>query len=470
MRRAAASILLTVALQASTAGWSKPLLLRDVNVLPMDGDRVLEHHSVLIDEGVIVAMGPSGSLAVDEDAEVVDASGQYLLPGLSDMHAHIDGYASESGAVTGTSVGENQLLMYLATGITLLRDTAGSEGHATTRQKLQSNTWLGPELHYTTPVLEGENAVWDFSTKVLNADAVDELIAGYAESEYWGVKTYHTLSADVFEAVLASAAKHDLPVVGHVPFEVGIEDALRGGMLTIEHLRGYDFDGMSVETLVKDGGRSKERFSSITRMSDARMNTLVELTMVEGVWNCPTLAISRFLYDPQSRAALADHPRFPLVHPTLRSAVVNSSSLDDIFSAEAKAALREATPRSLELIRRLHEMGAGLLIGTDAVVPAWVPGFTPIDEMKMMASSGISNYEVLRMATVNAAEVLDLSSERGTISVGKRASLILLKENPLRDLDALWKLRGVAHNGLWLSYDDLKAGLEQQAESFPDAS
>ncbi|MEQ8515906.1 MAG: amidohydrolase family protein [Chromatocurvus sp.] len=447
-------------------------MIRNVSVLPMDAERTLSNQSVLIDDGVIVAMGPSGLFSGSDDTTVIEGAGKYLMPGLSDMHAHIAGYADdyEQEAAAGISISENQLLMYLASGVTLLRDTAGSEQHFDMQQRLKDNQWLGPELYFTSLILEGEQAVWDSSHKVLTPEAVDPLIAGYAHRGYWGVKVYHTLSAAVFDEIIAAGERHQIPIIGHVPFEVGIDDALQSGMLTIEHLRGYDFDGMQAEALFADGGRSRERFSSITRMSDERMADLVAQTVANGVWNCPTLAMGRFLYDADARAALTVDPRYPMVHPDLRASVENSSSLDEIFSPDAKAALKESSPHSLELTRRLHDAGAGLLIGTDSVIPAWVPGFTPIDEMQEIASSGISNYEVLRMATVNAADVLGLSADRGTIAVGKQASFILLDADPSSDLGALWKLSGVMHNGVWLTQQALEAQLRLQMESFSDAS
>ncbi|MEQ8263342.1 amidohydrolase family protein [Pseudohaliea sp.] len=464
-------LLWTLSLVFAALTHAETLLVQNVTVLPMNAQDQLDAQDVLIREGRIAALADHGLLNVPADTTVIDGRGRTLLPGLSDMHAHIAGYAEgerdEPGEATITSVAENQLLMYLATGVTLLRDTAGSEAHFTIRERLERGDWLGPQLRFTSPVLEGERAVWEFSTKVTEPGEAAELIAGYAERGYWGIKTYHTLDAEVFEAILDAARANGLPVIGHVPFEVGIDEALSSGMLTIEHLRGYDFDGMDAEALFADGGRSRERFVSLVRMSDARMDELVALTVAEGVWNCPTLAINRFLAEPESRAALVEEPRYRLVHPELRSSVENASALDEIFSPDAKAALREALPRSLELVRRLHAAGGRLLIGTDAVVPAWVPGFTPIDEMKMIEQSGVPRADVLRMATVDAARLLGLDAERGTIAVGKGASLILVSGNPLEDLDALWQLEGVIHAGRWHSHEDLQAALEAQAARFP---
>ncbi len=444
---------------------AETLLLANVHVLPMDTERVLEGQSVLVVDGVLRAIGATGSVRAPPDAQVIDGTGAYLMPGLSDLHAHISGYALGESEEGLSQVAANQLLLYLATGVTLLRDTSGSDAHRGYRRLLESGKELGPELHFTTPVLEGENAVWDFSVKLFDPAEVERQIARYRSEGYWGVKTYHTLSAGVFEAVVRAARKHDLPVVGHVPFGVGIDRALELGMTTVEHLRGYDFDGLSPEELTADGGRSAKRFRVISEMSDERMEELVQQTLVAGTWNTPTLAVNRFLFDAEARAALAQHPRFRHVHPTLQGMVLNANALDAIFSPEAKAALRDVLPDQQKLIRRLHQAGAGILIGTDATVPAWVPGFTPIDEMQLIEQAGVSRFEVLQAATRDAAAVLGIEAERGTVSVGKRASLILLGDNPLDDLEHLWSLRGVVHQGRWLSRQTLEARLEEQAQT-----
>jgi len=237
---------------------------------------------------------------------------------------------------------------------------------------------------------------------------------------------------------------------------------LRAGMNSIEHLRGYDFDGMSEEELAVDGGRSAERFISLDKMSDERMNELIQQTAAANTWNIPTLAIVRFLYDGDGRAALAEQPRFRRTHPSTQQSVRGATVLDEMFSPESRAALREVQPRQLELIRKLNAAGAGVLVGTDSIVPAYVPGFTVIDEIKMLAASGMSVFDVLHSTTAGAAAYFGIDTQRGTLSVGMQASLILLGGNPLEDLDHLWSLRGVLHQDRWLSMTDMEAMLDEQ--------
>ena len=244
---------------------AETILLKDVNILPMNTARVVENQALLVKNGLIVAMGNDGTLVVPAGARVIDGQGGYVMPGLSDMHTHIRGYADASTAGASPEIAANQLMLYLATGVTLLRDMSGSTGHIDYQQRINSGELPGPELYFTSPVLEGENAAWKASLKVTDPKEVEALVAGYAADGYWGVKIYHTISAEVFDAVATAAEKYGLPVVGHVPFAVGIDGALRAGMDSIEHLRGYDFDGMSEEELAVDGGDRRSGLSRWTR-------------------------------------------------------------------------------------------------------------------------------------------------------------------------------------------------------------
>lgn len=453
--------------RSETGEVRRTILLTNTHVLPMDAPRVIDNQAVLIRDGRIAAIGSIDVITPPPDALVVDAEGGYLMPGLSDMHAHLPGYSDGGESTNAAQLVANQLLLYLATGVTLLRDMSGSPAHFDYRQRTGSGDLAGPELFFTSPIIEGEDAVWPFSVKLVDPKGADNLVATFAEQGYWGLKVYHTLSSETFDALCIAAKRHGLRVAGHVPFSVGIQRALAQQMCSIEHLRGYDFDGLTAEELAQDGGRSAKRFRALAAMSEDRMVDLVRLTVQARTWNVPTLAINRFLYDRDARAAVANHPRLALVPPALQECVRNPEQLDALFTTDAKEALRGILPRQQELVRRLHQGGAGILVGTDSDIPAYVPGFTPIDEMKLIAKGGVPIFEVLQAGTLDAAVFLGIEDDRGTVSVGKSASLILLKKNPLEDLDHLWDLVGVVHQGRWLSFSNLERELTRLAEQCP---
>jgi imidazolonepropionase-like amidohydrolase len=143
----------------------------------------------------------------------------------------------------------------------------------------------------------------------------------------------------------------------------------------------------------------------------------------------------------------------------------NLAGLDAIFPPDSRDALREAYPVMLDFIKGLSDAGAGMLVGTDSVVPGYVPGFTVIDEIQSFVDAGLTNFKALEAATSAPARYLGIEDERGTIAVGKRADLILLAGNPLDDLSALWDLAGVMLAGRWHSFAALEAALDAQRRS-----
>ncbi|MEQ8801972.1 MAG: amidohydrolase family protein [Haliea sp.] len=458
---AAGTLLAGVALAAS--GDAGVTAVTGVTVIPMDAERTLLNQTVVIADGRIVAMGETGTVQVPTGVSRINGTGRYLIPGLADMHAHVYGYDLAEQETQDLSEVQAQLLVYAATGVTLLRDAAGTPGHLLYRERVAAGDWIGPDLFVASPIFEGERNVWDFTVKVTDPAAVEPLIADYAKSGYWGLKIYHTISPGVFDAIMVSAQTHELPVMGHVPFDMGIDATLESGITSIEHLRGYDFDGVPIASLWADGGRSRERFSSWNRMTPERRDELVAKTVAAGVWNVPTLAVNRMLFDPAARAAVIKHPRFARLLPAMQEGMKSMEGLDAIFSLDSREALREAYPVMLEFIKALSDVGAGLMTGTDSGVPGYVPGFTVIDEIQSFGEAGLTPFQALQASTIAPARYLGIADDRGTVAVGKRADLVLLDNNPLEDLSALWEISGVFLTGRWHSLADLEAALDEQS-------
>ena len=374
-----------------------------VHVISMLSERVLKNQIVIVKQGKITQIINNDDISLPENIIRINAHGKYLLPGLSDMHTHIRG--------------EEDLLLYLATGVTTLRNLSGSEDILTLISKIDKGEVLGPELYSTSPILEGENFTWPFSVKITDPSEADSLIKGYKENGYQAIKIYHTISKPVHEAIVKAGLKYNIPIVGHVSFEGKIEGALNSHQNSIEHLRGYDIDGLSMETLAKDGGRSAERFGSWLNMTDERMRELVLKTKEAGTWNIPTFIVVELLYDLQKR-------------------------------------------------KRIVNMGVGVMTGTDTMVPYLIPGFTPIDEIEHFVDAGLSPYDAIKASTSGPAEFLGKQGSFGTISVGKSANFILVDGNPLENVKNLWNLEGISIRGKWLDKERLTTLIEKQAKNY----
>ena len=428
----------------------------DVNVISMDAPGTAPQRTVLVQGDRIAAVGPADAVTVPAGATVVDGRGRFLLPGLADMHAHIG-----ADYRPGQTAQRADLLLYLATGVTTIRNAAGSEDLLRLAAAIDDGTLLGPRMEVASPLLEGANAVWDFSVRVLSAGAARAAVRRFAAQGFESIKIYHTLSREAYEAVADEAGQLGIPFFGHVPFDVGIEEVLADGQASIEHFRGYDIDGLPREALVKDGGRSAERFASWLHMSDARMDELVRATVEAGAWNCPTFVVNSMLIHAGRLEEFADHPMAAYM-PAELLRVYRESGLEALFSMESREMLGRARPRMLTFLARLHAAGAPLMTGTDTF-PSLVPGFTLIDEIATFVEAGLSPYEALRAATTAPALFLGDGDERGRVLPGMQADLVLLGANPLEDVGHLWQLDGVMADGRWLTRDTLLSMLRELA-------
>jgi imidazolonepropionase-like amidohydrolase len=437
-----------------------------VDVLTMDADRVLRDQTVVVADGRIVSVNPRDQTPIPVGAKRIDGRGATLLPGLADMHAHLTGYANTDGKAGDDGVARAQMLGYVATGVTLVRNMAGSAAHLGYAHRVAAGELVGPRIFTATNIVDGPNPVWAWSIKLGEGADVDDLVAGFVRDGYHQIKVYNELPRQVYAALFDAAAKHGVPVVGHVPFSIGIDAALAARQHSIEHFRGYDYDAVRPQALLLDGGRNAERFSSWMRISDERMRDLVAKTVAAGTWNCPTFVIDAQMSDPAGRMKVARDSRMRFVHPRIRE-TLQGNQLDAIFSPESRDALRKSLPQRYKLLKMLDDAGAGLLVGTDSLTPFLVPGYTPIDELKHFVAAGLTPYRALRAATADPARFLGIEAEAGTVAVGKRADLLLVEGNPLDDLDNLWRRRGVMVAGRWYGEQELQAMLEHAAKTFP---
>ncbi|MHC4732016.1 MAG: amidohydrolase family protein [Planctomycetota bacterium] len=411
--RVAALLLLSA---VATAGDDGVTAIVDVNVVPMDSERVLEHHTVLVRKGRVAAVGKE--VAVPADAFRIDGRGRYLMPGLADMHVH-NWY-------------EKEHLLFLANGVTTIRNMWGTPKQLKWRREIGAGTRLGPTLHTTGPILDGARATWPGSTIVTTVEDARAAVRRIRAEGYPSLKIYNGLRRDVYGALVAEARQQGLRVVGHVPRAVGISGALAARQDCIEHLEGY----VDLET----GERQR----------------IAQETAALGIWNCVTLVVywSHLRWDE-----LPERPEMKYVPAPLRETwrAMTKRRPDK----EHLERLRRLRRRSRELTKALHEAGAKLLLGTDCATPFIIAGWSAHRELRLLVEAGLTPYEALRAGTVDAAAYL--GDDFGTVAVGKRADLVLVEANPLEDVRNAARRVGVMVRGRWLPAAELQKRLEASA-------
>jgi len=425
-------LLLVVSLLAVAAVEAASTAFVNVNVVPMVTATVIEGQTVVVDSGLIVAIGDVESLPVPDDATVVDGTDRFLMPGLAEMHAHVPATADNLDRV---------FTLFVANGVTTVRGMLGHPSHLELRQQLLGGEVFGPRLITSGPSMNGNSVSGA-------ADAERKVRAQHAAG-YDFIKIHPGLSADEFTAIATTAAEVGMPFAGHVPVAVGLDGVLSAGMATIDHLDGY-FAAMLPPNADPSGGYGG--FFDVLLADQVvadQIPQIVARTASAGTWNVPTESLIEHLVADISVADLRGRPEMRYMSEETverwvraKEQQMNERGFDAAVGARAIGLRRE-------LILALHEAGAGLLLGSDAPQIFNVPGFSLHRELGFLVSAGLTPYAALRSGTVAAAEFLGTNT--GTVVVGRDADLVLLDANPLLDIRNTRRIHGVMVRGDWFS-------------------
>ncbi len=449
MLQLAAAILLLAVPPAQRA--DSVVAFVDVTVIPMDRERTLLRQTVVVRGGRIVAMGRSDRVKVPAGGVRVAGRGKFLIPGLAEMHAHIP------GGDTQDSVVERTLFLYVSGGITTIRGMLGHPRHLDLRARAARNQLLSPTIYTSGPSLNGNS--------VSTPGAAARIVAEQKAAGYDFLKIHPGLGAEVFDTLAATAQRFGIRFAGHVPLEVGLARALETGYATIDHLDGY------VEAMVRDGSpvtAAESQFFGINlgeHLDESRLPALVEATRDAGVWNVPTQVLMENLMPGVTVQALGQRPEMRYVPAGTLSkwAETKNSFLKEAGASEQSA--RRVMQVRRNLIKALQASRTGLLLGSDAPQIYNVPGFSIHRELQSLVAAGLTPYQALETGTRNVATFFGSLPTSGTISVGKRADLVLLDGNPLTDVSNTTRRAGVMLRGRWLPKAEIETRLAAIAKS-----
>ena len=367
----------------------------NIHVVPMDGsERILERQTVLIEDHQIIALGQNEKIAIPEGTYIIDGTAKFLIPGLVDAHVHL------------RHADTTDLLSYLKAGVTTIREMNGRPFLLDWRKQIEKGALLGPTLYVASPTIGNFSSPREGYPTPTTIAQVDSTINRFAEQGYDWIKVYTFLPSDMFIPIIEAAARHGIPVGGHPPLGISFDDMLK--MKSIEHLLGYLDPLMTKEAISLDEEDMRGVFHAVDYDKEGLIK-LAQKTNLAGVWNCPTI----LFFDHR---VPTERVRKAWEQPHLRK-----------LGHENRVAI----------VKALHEAGADLVVGTDSDAGDDLPAEAIHEELANMLEAGMSAYQVLNAATNKAAEFLGGQSEFGTISVGKRADLIMLEHNPFEDLSSI---------------------------------
>lgn len=418
--------------------------IRNVNLVDVAGGRILPGQTVVTDGGRIVAVGVDTT--IPSGAAVIDGNGGYLAPGLVNAHMHL-----------GDSSGD--LLLYLACGVTTVRSMDGRPEHVAIRSDVLSGVLEGPTIYTSGPILYGNEPDWDEAPDV--RAAAHRIVQAHVARGYDFVKVYFQLSVAQYEAILAAADSAGLPVVGHVPWAVGLERVLEGPQLTNEHLTGYDVHLQPPGSRVRDIHTAWGEILRYQQLDTTRIAGIAARAARSGMWEVPTLVVYEVWNRPDEIAALlADERRMNALSPETRREWNTYTRWQipklDEQTVEDRERMRVAVLHRRGLLKALHDAGVKLALGTDGPGARFVyPGTSVHQELAAYVAAGLSSAEALRAATMGGAAALGHPGEFGEIKVGQRADLILLGGDPLADVRRTRDLKGVMVRGRWYGEEAL---------------
>lgn len=403
----------------------------NVNVIPMDTERLLANQTVVVANGRIAVVAPAESANVPASAERIDGSGKFLLPGISEMHGHIPVTRAEA---------EDVLFLYVAAGATTVRGMQGHPNQLDFRREVQAGRMIGPRMWLAAPAMRGNN--------VPDAATAERRVREAKAQGFDLLKVHEGLSANAYAAIVETATEVGLPWGGHVSEHVLVEGALAARQSTIDHFDNY-LEAMQPNGSPALSATGPGRNALLALHADAStIPRLARATREAGVAVVPTQILWEVLRGARDPAALTSRPENAYMPRETVESWTNRTR-NAFANANREAAIREAALRQ-QLLKAMHDEGVIILMGTDAPQVFSVPGFSLHRELPLMAESGMTPYQVLRTGTVNVAEFLGIGDRAGTVAAGNYADLILLDSNPLENIEAIATNAGVMVDGRWL--------------------
>lgn len=439
----------------------RPIAVVGATVIPMTGPVKLRDHTVIITNGRITAIGPRPEIDTD-GTRVVDAAGRYLMPGLTDAHAHLLNFADS--------------VLFLSSGVTRIRNMFGFPEHLAYARLVEAGHWAGPRLISASTIVDGANALGRPTQAgafvVLNDEDAQRLVPKLKATGYAHIKGYSLLTPEAHAALGRAARDHDFAFGGHCPMTLTFERAIAQGQTSFEHLMSISLgrlgkEGNAVVARVLETGAypdyDAESLKHLSRSLDmASIARLAEQMATDGVWNCPTLTVVDRVCAPASEFAGA--PWLEDVAPHWLNSWNRVDQLLPNFKDLADLRTRVLNANR-DIVSALHDAGAPLLVGTDTPNPWVPPGASVLAELQNFVAAGISPYDALRYATVEPARFLGLPEGTSTVQVGQLADLVLLKGDPLASIRAVGDVEAVFVNGWHLdaaALKDARDGLKRQ--------
>lgn len=421
-----------------------PLVIRNGNLFDSETATIRRGTTIVVEGERIAAVGAEDSVPIPAGATIIDAAGKTVMPGLWEMHGHIDAGSVGRGEVGG--------ILALANGITTVRDLAADVDRAVSmRERAAAGTLISPRI-LLAGFIEGPGRRGGPTDAVVSTeDEAIEWVARYDSLGYRQIKIYSRVHPTLVATIIEDAKKRGLRVSGHVPIGLRLTDAVRLGFDEIQHLNSlvqhFAPDSFYVHRL-RGEDIPLGSFMNEIDMEGPEATRLIEFlrdhgTAVDGTFNLS-----------EDRGSPLEDGSDPTFGPTLSwLPPIAQRGYTVARTAPRVAARRRATMEAMRnrLLERLFESGVTLVAGSDNIA------FRYVGELELYKRAGIPAPEVLRIATLVPAQVMNEERDYGSIAPGKVADIIIVDGKPAERIRDLRRVETVVRAGRVYSVRDLYA-------------
>lgn len=409
----------------SPVGSTQDIVLDKANYVDVYTGQIIRNQQIHLSNGKILSIKPRTSNA-HVQAKVIDLNGAYVVPGLFDMHVHVHD--------------RKYLGLYLAYGVTSVRNMRGLPMHLRWKDELKNRKWLGSNLYTSSPVLDGEKYAHALQQIVTSPEKARHLVRKYKHDGYDLIKAYGYLDKEVFKAVRAEAKRLNFPVAKHGPNPInGLSLQSNSDLQSLEHVEDI-FQGPLNFSFERDKMVSwVSKFREISPIVTPTLATFHHLTQLS-----------------QNKDTFVESLKLSTLNPLYRIINREFEVKRWLSASHEQSEWNNKEEKFLfEIVKELDQQGVTLLVGSDSGTLYMPPGLSTHLEIQLMIKAGVSPTKVLQAATINAATALKISDKYGSVEVGKIADLVVVHDNPLENMRALSDPFAVIKAGQWISDKEL---------------
>lgn len=392
-------------------------LITNINILPMSNDTIMTNKTIFIKGGIIEDIKDSINI---DGIKIIDGKNNFLTPGLIDMHTHL--------------WDKQELGLYLANGVTTIRNLWGYSMHLRIKEKLDNNKIIGPMFFTSSPKLTSEQDQGGDKVQISTPKEAKNAIIEYKKRGFDFIKIYAGLKEDLYQAIIEQSKESNIPIIAHPSHEMPYLNQFDSQIVSIEHAEEiiqqalqYQLDSLKVEPVIEKFVTTNKSF-------------------------CPTLTGYYKIYEmlEQGDDILNSEPVHyinPLIEKVDSRAQYNRWSNEKGNNSSITENIYQQHQFHLYILKRMNEEGVNIVCGTDSGIGITAPGYSIHQELAFYKEAGMSNFEVLKTATINPTKTHKELKKIGTIEIGKFANFIITSNNPLENLSTLSKPEWVMVKG-----------------------